>query len=303
MGAHDNPLALGVEQGMLALLGSKSTQALLRHAPHPSDLVLACCAFTAVLHAVPPRTAVASRVSHVMIQVLFTIALNTLLEWVSTGADIPLACASLLAVFIAARTLDPGGQISQTAQYLLAAKLCEIMRGTDRGELLAVAWVLAFPSRHSLLPPDAIQLAQLVTAESLSAWLRGWFPPSLLLPSTAVLLYLCAPFVDAFPALQRVYRFAVFAFTADTQLALVPLWLLGAALWALWQIEADPVSRRLAAIAGCNTAVLVVLDAMRFAMDADPAPTLLALLVAVQIWEEARSRESNDRPHEPKNMG
>lgn len=287
---HTNALAVGLEQGVLALLGSKSTQALLRHAPSPPDLVLACCSVAALLRAVPPRAAVAGRISDVMAQVLSTVALNTVLQWVAAGTDAPLACAGLLGVFFLGQALDPDGQMALTAQYLLVSSLSAALQGFHRGEALAVAWVLAFAPDGGWIPPDAAQLAQLVTVESLSAWLRGWFPASLLLPSTAALLYLCAPFTDEFPALQRVYRFAVFAFTADTQLALVPPWLLGAALWALWQAEPDPVSRRLASIAGCNAAVLAALDAMRFAMDADPAPTLLALLVAVQILE------ANQRP-------
>ena len=288
MGTHRYPMALGLEQGVLTLLSSKSTKALLEHVPHPSDLVLACCALAAILHAVPQRTAVAGRVSGIMAQVLFTIALNAVLEWVGTGSDVPVASAGLLAVYFAAQALHPDGEIAFTAQYLMVARLSETMRPFDRGEMLALAWVLAFPASSTLLPHDTAHLAQLVTAESLSSWLRGWFPSSLLLPSTAVLLYLCAPFVAEFPALQRVYRFAVFAFTADTRLSLTPTWLLGAALWALWRIEPDPVSRRLAAIAGCNAGVLVALDATRFAMDADPAPTLLALLIVTQIWGEAR---------------
>ena len=51
----------------------------------------------------------------------------------------------------------------------------------------------------------------------------------------------------------------------------------------MWQLEPDPVSRRLASVAGCNLAVLVVLDAARFAVDNDPAPTLLAILIAIHV--------------------
>ena len=54
MSAHGNALILALQQGVLALLGSKSTRALLRHLPDPSDLVLACLALAAVLRAVPP---------------------------------------------------------------------------------------------------------------------------------------------------------------------------------------------------------------------------------------------------------
>ena len=283
MSAHGNALILALQQGVLALLGSKSTRALLRHLPDPSDLVLACLALAAVLRAVPPRAAVVGRVTGVLMQVLSTVALNTVLQWVGAGPDTALACLGLVAVYFIGQALDPDGRMTTTAQYLLVATLSNTLQGFHRGEALAAAWVLAFA--RAGLPPDASELAQLVTVESLSAWLRGWFPRSLLLPSTAVLLYLCAPFTEEFPALQRVYRFAVFAFSADTQLV-APAWLLAAALWALWQAEPDPVSRRLAAVAGINIGVLALLDVLRFAMDADPAPTLLALLVSVQILEE-----------------
>jgi hypothetical protein len=277
MSAHGNALILALQQGVLALLGSKSTRILLRHVPEPTDLVLACCAVAAIMRASP------GRVSGVLTQVMSTIALNTVLEWAGAGPDTALACLSLVAVYFIGQALDPDGRMTTTAQYLLVASLSSTLRGFHRGEALVAAWVLAFT--HNGLPSDAVELAQLVTMESLSAWLRDWLPQSLLLPSTAVLLYLCAPFTEEFPALQRVYRFAVFAFSADTQL-LAPAWLLAAALWALWQAEPDPVSRRLAAVAGINIGVLALLDALRFAMDADPAPTLLALLVSVQILEE-----------------
>lgn len=284
MSAHGNALILALQQGVLALLGSKSTIALLRHLPEPSDLVLTCCALAAIMRAVPPRTAVAGRVTGVLTQVLSTVALNTILQRVSAGPDTALACLGLVAVYFIGQALDPDGSMTTTAQYLLISTLSSTLQGFHRGEALAAAWVLAFA--RTGLPPDASELAQLVTVESLSAWLRGWFPRSLLLPSTAVLLYLCAPFTEEFPALQRVYRFAVFAFSSDAQFTTTPSWLLAVALWALWQAEPDPVSRRLAAVAGINIGVLALLDTLRFAMDADPAPTLLALLVSVQILEE-----------------
>lgn len=288
-GAHDNSsnaLVVGLEQGVLALLSSKSTVALLRYFPNRSDLVLGCCAVAALLHTVPARAAVAGRVSFALGQVLSTIALNTILDGVSTGVDTPTACFRLLAVFFCGQALDPNGKMAVAAQYLLVARLSNALRGFHRGEALAIAWVLAFTPTGLDLPEDGTELARLVTVESLSAWLRGWFPPSLLLPSTTLLLYLCAPFTDRFPSLQRLYRFAVFALSTDAQFALTPSWLLAAALWALWQAEPDPVSRRLAAIAGTNIGVLVLLDTLRFAMDTDPAPTLLALLIAIRIFED-----------------
>jgi hypothetical protein len=43
-------------------------------------------------------------------------------------------------------------------------------------------------------------------------------------------------------------------------------------------------------VAGVNIAVLVVLDALRFATDNDPFPTLIALLTAVRILESNLER-------------
>lgn len=276
-----NTLVAGLEQGAIALLGSKSTQALLRLTPH-AELALFCCALVAALHRIAAGGApVLGRVSALMAQVLSSIALNTLLQWAADSPDAGLACLTLLTVFFWGGALDPDGTISVTAQYLLVATLVERL-GPE--SLLPVAWALAFAPG---LGTDVAELAQLVTAESTNLWLRAWMPPSLLLPSAAVLLYLCAPFTEQFPALGRVYRFAVFALTSDRTLARTPAWLIAAGLWALWQAEPDPVSRRLAAVAGCNFAVLVALDAMQFAMDNDPAVMLVALAIAIRIGEEA----------------
>jgi hypothetical protein len=284
--AGHNAMVTGLEQGVLALLGSKSTSALTRLIPH-SELVLACSGLIAVLRGVPRDMAVAGRVSHLMSQVLFTVALNTLLQWVSDGVRGDLACINLLAVYFWGKAVHQAGDIAVTAQYLLVSNLSRTLQGFQHGEALSAAWALAFVRG---LPSDANELAQLVTVESFSAWLRDWFPQSLLLPSTALLLYLCAPFVEEFPALGRLYRFAVFAFTADSSFASVPAWLTATGLWALWRAETDPVSRRLAAVAGCNLAVVAILDALQFAMDNDPAPTLIALLVAIRILEGAQPR-------------
>jgi len=75
---NTNAIAAGMEQGILALLGSKSTAALTLLVP-PSELVLICCSLIATLHAIPRGAAVAGRVSGIMAQVL-SLSLTHLLE-------------------------------------------------------------------------------------------------------------------------------------------------------------------------------------------------------------------------------
>lgn len=279
-------LATGVDQSVLALLGSKSSQALLRVIPH-LDLVLVCASLGAVMRAVPAHLPLTGRVSGILGQVLFTVGLNTLLSSASVERDVPLTCANLISVFILSSVFIPHGALPETAQYLVVFNLSTALQGFKTSGL-AVAWAFAFAPRAFpalLVRGDLVSLAQLVTVETCAAWLRAWLPRGLLLPTTLVLLYLCAPFVGVFPPLQRLYRFAVFAVTNDPQFLLVPVWLITLALWGLWQLEPDRVSRAFAALAGANTGVLALLDALRFAMDNDPAPTLLALLITIRIWD------------------
>lgn len=290
MPVESNAVVMGLEQGFIALLGSKATAALLPLSARPETLILICLSAILVQRSATKGCPVAWRVSAITTQVLQTIALNTVFHWATSAVDTLLASSSLLAVYFVARAFQPGADVTVTAQYLFVSRLSQVLSGFHRGEVLAAAWVLAFGS-GGILPADETYLAQLVTVDSLSAWLRGWLPHGLLLPTTTVILYLCAPFSEDFPVLQRAYRFAVFAFTNDATLAHTPAWLLTSAIWALWRVDRDPVSKRLLAIAGTNLAIIATLDALRFAIDDDPAPTLLALLVTIKILEEAAGRQ------------
>jgi hypothetical protein len=276
----------GLEQNVVALLGSRSSQALLRVMP-PADLALACVALVMALRGgVPAHTPLLSRVSDIVAHVLSTTALNTVLVGATVPGDAALTCANLLGVFFLSSVLAPSGSMSDTAQYLLVYNLSAALQGF-REAGLALAWALAFAPTHAPWMPgrDVVALAQLVTVETLSSWLRAWLPPGLLLPTTLVLLYLCAPFVPYFPPLRRLYRFAVFAVSNDRQIRFVPSWLMAVALWGLGRADPDPVGRAFAAMAGASVAVVVVLDAMQFAMDKDPGATLMAVLVAIRILE------------------
>lgn len=281
-------ITAGLDQGVLALLGSKSSQALLKALPH-SELLLACAGLVVALQTVPEHSPLTGRLAGILAQVLSTIALNTLLASAAVQADPALTCANLLSIYILTSVFLPGGSLPETAQYLVVYNLSLALEGF-KASGLAVAWAFAYvPHALPVIRADLVNLAQLITVETCAAWLRAWLPTGLLLPTTLILLYLCAPFIQAFPPLQRLYRFAVFAVSNDPQLHAVPSWLVASALWALWQLEPDPVSKSLAARAGVNVTVLAFLDALRFAMDNDPAPTLLALLITIRIWEDLSS--------------
>lgn len=278
----------GLEQNVVALLGSRSSQALLRLMPQ-ADLALACVALAVALRgAFPPHTPLLSRVSDIVAHVLSTTALNTVLIGATVPGDAALTCANLLCVFFLSSVLAPSGSMSDTAQYLLVYNLSAALQGFKAGGL-ALAWAIAFTPTHAPWMPgrDVTTLAQLVTVETLSGWLRAWLPPGLLLPTTLVLLYLCAPFARYFPPLRRLYRFAVFAVSNDRQIHGVPSWLMAVALWGVGRADPDPVGRAFADMAGTSIAVVVVLDAMQFAMDKDPGATLMAVLVAIRILERA----------------
>ena len=280
-------LIIGLEQNIVTLLGSKGSTALLRFLPH-EDLILVCYTLAVVMrNAFPEKTPLLSRVSDIAGGVLSTLALNTLLSYVTVPNDTVMTCANLIMVFFLSSMLVPSGSLSETSQYLLVYNLSMALRGFKEAGL-AIAWSLAFtPHIMPVVGADIVNLARLVAVETMANWLRQWLPTSLLLPTTLVLLYLCAPFANDFPPLRRLFRFAVFAVTNDKEIAGVPRWLLVVALWGISRIDPDPIGRTFAIMAGANVGVTAVLDLMQFAIQKDPGATLMAMLVTIRILERA----------------
>jgi hypothetical protein len=238
-------------------------------------------------NAFPEKTPLLSRVSDIAGGVLSTLALNTLLSYVTVPNDTAMTCANLIMVFFLSSMLVPSGSLSETSQYLLVYNLSMALRGFKEAGL-AIAWSLAFtPHIMPVVGADIVNLARLVAVETMANWLRQWLPTSLLLPTTLVLLYLCAPFANDFPPLRRLFRFAVFAVTNDKEIAGVPRWLLVVALWGISRIDPDPIGRTFAIMAGANVGVTAVLDLMQFAIQKDPGATLMAMLVTIRILERA----------------
>lgn len=277
----------GVEQGVIALLGTKSTAELLALVPH-EDLLLMTVALISVTSAVSSSSPSSlGMVSSLMHQVLSTVALNTALAYVTVERDPTTTCFNLLCVFFVGSALRQD-EPSLAAQYVLVASITSAIEPLQT-EALAVAWAVSVvPPAMGLAGGSLHSLAQLVTVETFMGWIRSALPTETLLPAALLLLYLTAPFVTQFPLLKRMYRFAVFAVTNDQQAQKVPSWLIAAGFWAAWVADSRPSSagKTFAANAAANVGVVAVLDATRFVLDNDPAPTLLSILIAFQIFEQ-----------------
>jgi hypothetical protein len=201
--------------------------------------------------------------------------------------DTGLTCVNLLGVFFFGAAVQQEG-FSLTAQYVLVSNLSTAIQ-RFKEDALPITWALALvPVMLGGEKSDLAALAQLVTVETFTGWIRDLLPKGALLASTLLLLYMAAPFVNQFPLLRRLSRFAVFAVANDNQTHSTPPWLVATGLWAIWiaDTKEDGVGRNFAATAGANVTVLVVLDAVRFAMDNDPAPVLISLLVSIRILEK-----------------
>jgi hypothetical protein len=200
-------VATGLEQGVVALLGSKSSRALLELTTH-EELILMCVALIAVTSAVPVRLKLVGKLSSVMGQVFATVALNTALAGVVVERDPCLTCANLLGVYLLGMALRQES-IGISAQYVLVSNLSETLK-TFKGDALAIAWAFALVPVALGVGQDLVGLAQLVTVDTFTSWLKALLPRGALLPSTLLLLYLTVPFAVQFPLLTRLYRFVVF---------------------------------------------------------------------------------------------
>lgn len=275
----------GVEQGVVALLGTKSSEELLTLVSH-EDLLLVTVALVAVTSAVSSHASSLGVVSALLRQVLSTVALNTVLSYVTVERDPTTTCFNLLCVFFAGNAVQQE-EPSLAAQYVLVASITAAIQPLQT-EALAIAWTISVvPTALGIAGGALNSLAQLVTVETFMGWVRAALPTETLLPAALLLLYLTAPFVAQFPLLRRMYRFAVFAVTNAQQAHAVPTWLVAAGFWAAWVLDARPTSagRTFAANAAANVGVVAILDSARFVLDNDPALALLSILIAFQVFE------------------
>jgi hypothetical protein len=288
MSAVSTGIMTGVEQGTIALLGSKSTTELLRFLPH-EDIILITAALSAVTMTTPPSDTILGSLSNIMHQVFLTIATNTALTAVSIQRDTPITCVNLLGVFFIGNAIQQETSTLAT-QYVLVAQLTNAIR-TFQGEALAVAWALAsFPSVIGV-DADLLSLAQMTTIETFMQWLKDIIAPEGLLPIALMLLYFTAPFITWFPVLKRVYRFAIFAVTNDHNVHSIPLWIFSIGIVAAWWVDgrSESTLKTLAASAATNVGVLAIFETARFALDNDPILCLLCILVCVQILDSAQT--------------
>jgi len=280
-------MATGVEQGVVALLGTKSSEELLRLIPH-EDVLLMSIALTTVVSALSSSDSLSSVkvVSSLLYQVLSTVTLDTLLGYVTIPDDPITTCFNLLCVFFAGYA-SQRSEPSMAAQYVLVSNITAAIRAFQ-DEALAIAWALSvIPATLGIATGNLNALMQLVTVETFMGWIRAALPQETLLPAALLLLYLTAPFVAQYPVLRRMYRFAVFAVTNDHVVHTVPPWLVAVGFWGAWVVDTRPSSagKTFAANAAANVGVIAVLDAARFALDNDPAPTLISILIAFQILD------------------
>ena len=108
-------------------------------------------------------------------------------------------------------------------------------------------------------------------------------PPTQVFLAVVLLLYLTFPFAALCPPLLNLYAYAVYAATTDAQLRSLPLWELAYALALVWRFSPDPVSARVASVAGGSVLVQLLLSWLQPAMQNDPFLVLLAVLMAIDI--------------------
>lgn len=287
--AQDLPtfMMTGVEQGVVALLGTKSSEELLVLVPQ-GDLLLITTALAVLTSSksVPGGTPLVGRVSSLVHQIFQTITLNTLLSVVSVQHDPITTCFNLLAVFFFGSAIQQD-EIGLASQYVLVARLVDVIQ-VFRDEALAIAWAISAIPNTLGVTGGLLSLAQLTTVDTFLGRLKGVLPTETLLPAALLLLYLTAPFVAEYPLLRRMYRFAVFAVTNDQQVHVLPLWVIVVGCWIAWLVDTrhTSVGKTFAANTAANVGVVAVLDSARFVLDNDPALALISILVAFQILEQ-----------------
>jgi len=271
--------AYGLETGMWTALGRATTGSLLRAVP-AQDLALYCWAALALSRGLPDVLMV-RRVSRIFVRAFFSIAVRSSLNSAVQPGDTGLTLVHLLSLYLLASTVQQGA-MQGSAQYHLVAALAQCVRALGSAAMPAAALLASLPAG---LHPSFGELCRLVMVDVFMGALLAALPPTEAFLAVVLLLYLTSPFAVLFPSLLDLYTYAVYAATADAQLRRLPLWELGYALALVWRLSPDPVSARVASVAGGSVLVQMLLAWLQPAMQNDPFLVLLAVLMCVNIVE------------------
>ncbi len=266
---------------MWAALGKSSTALLLRMVP-ASDLPLYCWAALLLARGLPDAFLV-RRVSRICERAFYSIAVGATLEGVAVPGDTGLTLLNLLSLFLLASTMHHAS-FEGPVQYLLVHSAAKSLKALGSAALPVATLAAALPPG---LHPSFQQLCRMVMVSVYTDALLAALPPTQVFLAVVMLLYLTYPFVALCPPLLNLYAYAVYAATTDAQTRGFPLWELACALALLWRFAPDPVSGRVAAVAGGSILVQLLLAWLQPALQNDPALVLLAALVAIDIMAES----------------
>jgi hypothetical protein len=270
--------AHGLETGMWAALGRATSGSLLRAVP-PHDLTLFC--WTALVLAKGlPDVFLVRRVSRIFVRAFYSIAVRASLQSAVMPGDTGLTLANLLSLYLLASTVHQDS-FEGSAQYHLVSCVAQCLRTLGGAALPAATLAASLPP--AALHPSFHELSRLVMVDVFMGALMAALPPTQVFLAVVLLLYLTFPFAALCPPLLNLYAYAVYAATTDAQLRSLPLWELAYALALVWRFSPDPVSARVASVAGGSVLVQLLLSWLQPAMQNDPFLVLLAVLMAIDI--------------------
>lgn len=269
----------GLERSVLAVLGSASAQALHRLGPRAS-VTLYCWAALVAARGVPP-VMVVGRVSRILQRAFTSVAVGASLQAASVPGELGLSVLNLLALYMLAAGW--GGQaVEGASEYQLVSFIARAVAGLG-GAGLPVLFAAYCLAQVAPVHPSLPRLCSMCMVHYTTRRLALLLPEHQYFLCVTAVLYLTHPFVALFPVLDDLFSFAIYAVSTDLHLRAVPLWQLACAFWALWRLAPDEVGQRVGAMAGANVLAVAMLQGLQPVLDADPAPVVLSILIALDI--------------------
>lgn len=192
-----------IESSVVALL-SKLASGILSKLVTGGDLIAVAISVYVLCESMP-KVQFVHRIMDVFSKIAKGMAFNLILQQVHMKESL-LSLSNLLCVTLLLNSVQT---LSVPAQYLFADQMVAAANklGDDGFEAILLAMVLT-----TTITQDEMchKLSSLVLVNYLNTWLSSHLPGHLRLVTAMLMLYFCAPLLDRFPALTKIYNFAIY---------------------------------------------------------------------------------------------
>lgn len=276
---ENSQLWLELDSGMQALLTTQMTR-ILHRVVSGLDLILVCLALLMCFRAMP-RLQISTRMAKIGIKLYTGLLLNSVLVSVQVPDHQAMTLLNLLAVHFLSKAVTEQS-LSESSRFLIVTQLVNALKGWGESGT-AFAWCIGHIPFFHAVDPEVSLFFRMASVDLGLQWIMARMPGDFKFAGMLLILFFCTPLLDVFPALGRLYKFAMFSVADDMPFQGLGPWIQGFGFLYASKRVSEATFQRIAKYASVHVLANGVLHATQPLVDKDPILVTVNLIVFLSV--------------------